>query len=125
MTPRQLEILQHALGVNEYGQIPRGFTEHTRNHFCAGGKDEDICRELVALGFMKQHETTKWMPYFNCSVTPEGIQAVRRESPKAPKVTKARQRYMAYLDYTDCHDCTFREFLSIIKTDWYKERCEA
>jgi hypothetical protein len=47
LTTRQLEVLQHALGLDEYG---RG--EMYRNHFCAGGADEDICRSLVELGYM-------------------------------------------------------------------------
>ncbi len=38
MTPRQLEILQHALGVDKYGQ-----GDMYRNHFCAGGDDEAVC----------------------------------------------------------------------------------
>jgi hypothetical protein len=72
MTSRQLEIIQHALGCNEYGQTayrdvpahPDYFPYH-RNHFCAGAGDEADCRELVALGYMKQHKTTDWLPYFN------------------------------------------------------------
>ncbi len=66
MTVRQLEILQHALGVDEYG---RG--QMYRNHFCAGGSDEDICRELVALGYMRTF-TRSYLPYYNCTVTDEG-----------------------------------------------------
>jgi len=37
MTTRQLEILQHTLGVDQYGQTPKGYTPYTRNHFCARG----------------------------------------------------------------------------------------
>ena len=67
MTPRQLEILQHALGANEYGRNPkpglRDREEFYRNHFCAGGKDEEECRELVVLGYMKPHDAPKsWRP---------------------------------------------------------------
>jgi hypothetical protein len=92
MTERQLEILQHALGLDEFGQ-----GEMYRNRFCAGGDDEAICRELVALGYMQQHPTTEWLPYFNCSVTDEGKEAVKRESPKPPKLTRSQKRYRAFL----------------------------
>jgi len=51
-----LQILQHSLGLDEYGQ-----GEMYRNHFCAGGDDEGTCRALVALGYMRQHATTDWL----------------------------------------------------------------
>lgn len=92
-TPRQLEILQHALGLDKYGQ-----GRMYRNHFCAGGDDEQVCRELIALGYMQQHRTTEMLPYFNCSVTEVGKQAVARESPKPPKMTRSQKRYQAFLD---------------------------
>jgi len=41
LSSKQLEILQHSLGVDQYG---RG--EMYRNHFCAGADDEPACREL-------------------------------------------------------------------------------
>lgn len=115
MTAPQLQILQHALGVDEYGRFPRGWTGYTRNHFCAGGADEDICRSLVALGYMKQHHTTEAFPYYNCSVTDEGKAAMRRESPTPPKLSRSKQRYRNYLD-SGAGDCgwTFGE--------WLKER---
>ena len=92
VTELQLQILQHSLGLDEYGQ-----GSATRNHFCAGGKDEEICRELVALGYMKQHTTTEWMPYFNCSVTDMGKEVVRHESPKPPKLTRSQRNYREFL----------------------------
>lgn len=73
MTQDQLHILQHSLGADQYGRRER---YGDRNHFCAGGKDEDICKELVALGYMVQHETTSWLPYYNCSATGKGINAM-------------------------------------------------
>jgi hypothetical protein len=106
MTQRQLEILQHSLGVDEYG---RG--EMYRNHFCAGGSDENICRELIALGYMQQHRTTEMLPYFNCSVTDAGKQAVRLESPKPPKLSRGKERYRRWLNFSDAYpDVSFIEF---------------
>ena len=127
MTPEQLHILQHALGCDKYGlndhpEINPG-PEHYpyyRNHFCGGGKDEETCKELVALGFMKQHATTQWLPYFNCSVTKHGIKAMKEGSPKPPKITRSQQRMRDYRDFADAYDCTFRDFLKISKTDWYE-----
>ncbi len=92
MTPAQLQILQHSLGADQYG-IRRG----DRNHFCAGVGDEPACRELVALGYMKQHATTDWLPYFNCSVTDAGKAAMYAESPKPPKLTRSQIRYREFL----------------------------
>jgi hypothetical protein len=111
MTPRLLEILQHALGVDEYGRTPKGFTPYTRNHFCAGEGDEPDCRELVALGFMVEHAKTEWLPYFNCSVTDMGKKAMHAASPSAPKLTRSQKRYRAFLD-ADC-DMTFFEYMKL------------
>lgn len=104
ITPRQLGILQHALGVDQYG---RG--QMYRNHYCAGEDDEADCRELVAAGLMRQHATTTTMPYFNCSVTDAGRKAMMDASPKPPKLTRSQKRYRQFL----AHDSglSFREWL--------------
>ncbi len=128
LTKRQLEILQHALGCDEYGRTsfrevyphPDHFPYH-RNHFCAGASDEPDCRALVEMGVMKQHATTQLLPYFNCSVTPEGIEAMRRESPAPPKKTRSQLRFEEYRQFSDVYDCSFREFLRIMKTEWYQD----
>jgi hypothetical protein len=119
--PRHLEILQHALGVDQYGRRPRNSHPDGRNHFCAGVADEPDCRELVDLGLMVQHATTKWLPYFNCSVTDAGRKAMLDASPAPPKVSAGRKRYLEYLDFADASECTFREWLDIRKTDWYRD----
>jgi len=80
-----------------------------RNHFCAGRKDEVVCRELVALGYMKNHYTTEMLPYYNCSVTESGKAAMLAESPKPPKLTRSQQRYRRFLK-ADV-GCSFREWL--------------
>lgn len=117
MTPRQLEIIQHALGCDQYGNSahpevtahPDYFPYH-RNHFCAGDDDAVICRELVAIGYMRQHPTTECFPYFNCSVTPEGIKAMREESPTPPKLTRSQKRYREFLDADS--GLSFREWIT-------------
>ena len=105
MTERQLEIIQHALGCNEFGKTshpnvpghPDYFPYH-RNHFCAGVRDEADCRALVEMGFMQRHKTTALFPDFNCSVTAAGIKAMKETSPKPPKLSRSQQRYRAFLD---------------------------
>lgn len=88
---RQLEILQHALGVDQFG---RG--QMYRNHFCAGGADEDTCRGLVALGYMATF-TRSYLPYYNCTVTEAGKAAMIAQSPAPPKLTRGQRRYRAFL----------------------------
>ena len=108
LTTEQLHILQHALGVDEYGQ-----GRQYRNHFCAGGGDIGICESLISLGLMKRHKTTVVLPDFNCSVTEAGKQAMAEQSPKPPKLTRSQRRYLDFLDWADATDGTFREFLDV------------
>lgn len=91
MTQEQLHVLQHSLGVDEYGQGAM-----YRNHFCAGGTDVPICESLVALGFMETFTRT-YLPYYNCSVTKAGRAAMLAESPQPPKLTRSQKRYRAFL----------------------------
>jgi hypothetical protein len=104
MTARQLEILQHALGVDQYGQ-----GRMYRNHFCAGGGNVQTCQELISLGYMRRVATTTVFPDFNCRVTDEGRVAVLRESPKPPKLTRSQERYRRFLKADT--GCSFIEWL--------------
>lgn len=106
MTSRQLEIIQHALGADKYGKRKQS---DSRNFFCAGAEDESDCRALVEMGLMQQHRTTELFPYFNCSVTGEGINAMLRESSAPPKLSRSQKRYRRFLDAD--MGCSFREFL--------------
>lgn len=113
MNRQQLEILQHSLGVDPYGQGAQ-----TRNYFCAGGADEVVCRELIAMGYMRQHRTTEVFPDFNCSVTDAGKAAMRAESPAPPKLTAGQKRYREWLRLADCFpDMTFG--------DWLRQRAKS
>ncbi len=110
ITAKHLEILQYATGLNKYGKcaahedarICRDHFSDTRpghrNRFCAGESDEPICRELVAAGLMVQHETTSWLPYFNCSVTDAGYSFIRDNSDAPPKLTRSQKRYREFLN---------------------------
>ena len=100
MKPELLAILQHALGLDEYG---RG--EACRNHFCAGVSDEPLCRELVDMGYMYVFRpNASPYPYYNVAVTSAGKEAVRRESPTPPKLTRSQQRYRDWLN-SSAGDC--------------------
>jgi hypothetical protein len=114
MDHKLLHILQHTLGVDQYGQ-----GNQYRNHFVAGGKDVEKCRELVELGFMverKDNGLTNGSPWF--SVTQSGIDAVALESPKPPKLTKSKQRYRRFLEFGDGFD----SFLDFCRWDSEPER---
>jgi hypothetical protein len=117
MTPAQLLILQHALGADEYGQMPKRGSE--RNHY--GTDDPSECSELVLLGYMVECQKVSWIPHTMYRVTEAGRKAMRDASPKAPKVSAGKLRWQEYLDYSDAFDCTFREWLDIRKSDWYKD----
>lgn len=117
MKPSHLEILQHALGCDEYGNPPKRGSE--RNYYGTDGNDPD-CNELVALGYMDKGKPKSWTPDIFFTVTQAGKQAMQEASPKPPKVTRSQKRMQDYRSFSDAYDCTFREYLDILKTDWYK-----
>lgn len=109
-----LHILQHSLGLDQFG---RG--EQYRNHFVAGGKDVELCRQLVSMGLMverKDNGLTGGSPWF--SVTSQGVDTVATESPKPPKVSRSKQRYQRFLEYGEC----FNSFIEFCRWDAEPER---
>jgi len=95
MNPKLLHVLQHSVGADQHGHYKYGYT---RNHFCAGGGDVDLCRELVGMGYMVERpasELTGGDPLFH--VTQAGKDAIREHSPAAPKLTRSQKRYRAFL----------------------------
>lgn len=96
MTTEQLSIMQHSLGLDQYGR-GRAY----RNHYCAGGRDADLCRELVSLGYMTEHKPSQLSggdPVF--TVTDNGKDYVRNGSPMPPKIeqlTRSKARYRKFL----------------------------
>lgn len=113
MKPEHLHILQHALGVDQYG---RG-TQY-RNHFVTDptGRDGVLCEELVAMGYMhnggSSRELTGGMTFY--AVTAAGEKAMRYASPAPPKLSRAKQRYDQYL--SEDSDLSFGEWLKQLKT---------
>lgn len=95
MTPRQLEILQHSLGVDQYG---RG-TQY-RNRFVTdpSGDDFRTCTELVQMGHMATRGAVDGFGGMHLFwVTDAGKNAMRTESPAPPKITRGQRRYERYL----------------------------
>lgn len=107
-----LHILQHSLGVDQYG---RG--SMYRRHFVtdADGPDGKLCLQLCELGYMVNHgkrmgELTGGSDLF--LVTDAGKEAVRSESPKPPpqpKLSRSQRRYQEFLDADS--GLTFHEWL--------------
>lgn len=85
MKPELLKILQHTVGVNEYG-----LGDQYRNHYVAGGDDVTRCRELVSAGLMREHPASEMIcgaPWF--AVTAAGVAAITQHSPKQTRPDNA------------------------------------
>jgi hypothetical protein len=99
MAPDLLHILQHSLGLDQYGRGTR-----YRNYFSTGEGSADFpkCSKLVEFGYM----TDRGPIVMNGGdhifhVTPAGIDYVSKNSPKPPKLTRAQKRYQDFLK-ADC-----------------------
>ncbi len=94
MTPQQLHVLQHSMGLDEYG---RG-SKYRNRYVC---DPQPLLESLVALGFMYDNGALQIADGMHVyCVTPAGEDAIERESPKAPKapkVSRSRQRYLDFL----------------------------
>jgi hypothetical protein len=108
----RLHILQHSLGLNEYGQ-----GRPYRNHFVTGpgSSDYDRCMALVAAGLMTRRagsELTGGGDLF--TVTDAGRAFVTENSPAPPTLTRGQHRYRRYL--ASDSGLTFGEWLKAIRT---------
>ena len=114
MTKEQLHILQHSLGVNEYGQ-----GEMYRNYYV--GYSPGIF-DLIAADYMVAGRKDEITGGDRCyHVTEIGKAAMLAQSPKPPKLTQSQKRYREFLNAADAFNCTFREWLKMRKESWYKE----
>lgn len=107
MNQQQLHILQHSLGLDQYGQ-----GTWYRNHYvCGPGQGGYLdCCALVLAGLMQEHPPSELTGGDSCFVvTSEGKEAVRTHSPKPPRVTRAQKRYREWLG-ADC-GLTFKQWL--------------
>ncbi|WP_440221877.1 hypothetical protein ACQQ2N_12335 [Dokdonella sp. MW10] len=96
---QQLDVLQHALGVDRFG---RG--RQYRNHYVVGpGCDGyDACCANVDAGFMHRYRPSELSGgNYTFVVTDAGRRAVSEHSPSPPKYTRSQKRYQQWLD-ADC-----------------------
>jgi hypothetical protein len=107
MKAEQLHILQHSLGLDEFG---RGTMY--RSHFVTGegSKDHADCMALVEAGYMgvrKNHPLAGGDDGF--WVTESGKRAAIENSPAPPKLSRGKQRYLDFLEADN--DMSFIEWL--------------
>ncbi len=96
MAEKSLHILQHALGVDQYGQ-----GRQYRRYFVTGPGTDDwsTCCELVAKGLMEQRPPSDLSGGGHVFlVTQSGVAFVAENSPARPKVSRSKQRYLDFLD---------------------------
>jgi hypothetical protein len=111
-----LHILQHSLGIDQYGQ-----GRQYRNHFVTGpgSKDWDDCRALVEAGLMVERLGNILSGGDSIFVvTPAGIEHVAMNSPKPPRVSRSQKRYQRFREYGD----GFSSFLDFCRWDAAPER---
>ncbi len=107
MKPDLLHILQHSLGVDQYG---RG--NQYRNRFITGDGSTDFpkCMELVSLGLMRDHGPGPLIGKDHLfTVTDQGRVAMHMESPAPPKLTASQERYRRFLNADS--NLTFSQWL--------------
>jgi hypothetical protein len=107
---RKLHILQHSVGINEYGEGTR-----YRNHFVTspGSKDFDDCRALVVKGFMVErpgNALSGGPDAFIFSVTTEGGAFMDAHARVRKPLTRGQQRYQSWVK-ADC-GLTFGQWLT-------------
>lgn len=112
LTPAQLHILRHSLGLDD-----NGHGNQYRNHYAIGPECDDF-QELIQLcemGLMHDlGRQSMWGGMHAFCVTPKGIGEVNFHY-QPVKLTRSQIRYRNFLN-TD-NGMTFREWL---KTKWAK-----
>lgn len=114
LTPKQLGILQHALGTDQYGRGTRYRNRYVVGPGCYGFT---VCQELVRLGPMEDSgPNSMCQGYHFFHVTAAGNNAILEQSPVPPKLTRSQKRYQRFLDADS--GMRFGEWL---KTKWAKD----
>lgn len=98
-----LHILQHALGLDDYGQ-----GEAYRNHYVANVESDSytLCMSHVEAGRMTRHGPSEMFgggSSYCFAITDVGRKYVREHSPRPPQVrmTRSQRRYREFLQ-ADC-----------------------
>jgi hypothetical protein len=106
MDAKRLHVLQHSLGLDDYG---RGTMYRNRFVTGEGSKDHADCMALVEQGFMSRVANVKLFGGSDCfTVTDKGKRAAVAESPAPPKLTRSQQIYQDWLNYDS--DMSFIEY---------------
>ena len=96
-----LHILQHALGLDDYGQ---GHAYRNRFVTTPSTVDWPLCMAHVEAGRMERrgpHELFGGEESYCFVVTDAGRQYVKEHSPEPPRLSRSQRRYRAYLA-ADC-----------------------
>jgi hypothetical protein len=95
LSPAQLHVLQHSLGVDGFG---RG--NHYRNRYVCDPGNPEI-ESLLALGLMEDvtRQVRTSMDGMHCYVvTDAGKRAMFANSPRPPKLTRSEKRWARFVD---------------------------
>ena len=109
----QIQVLMHTVGLS------RGESSSQRNHFVAGERDIDTCRNLAKMLFMTEHSPSSLSggdPVF--TATTMGVIVARKMAVEMKSMdwdgkpmTRSKRRYNEYLE-ADC-DLTFGDWLKM------------
>jgi len=111
LTSKELDFIQHALGVNEFG-----CGRQYRNHFVtdAAGPDGLVCERLVGKGLMERGRKDELTGGSQCyHVTFTGKRAMASESKLPPVQTASQRRYAQYLN--EDSGLSFGEWLKAVQ----------
>jgi hypothetical protein len=89
MKPELLHILQHSLGVDQYGQ-----GQQYRNHYAIGQECDtfSLCVELAGMGFMEDTgKVAMWGGLHGFIVTDAGRRAMSEASPLPAKLSRSQK----------------------------------
>lgn len=124
LTKKQLHIIQHSLGCDQYGMSDsRGRDEHDgclgfyRNRYVCGPRPEIL--ELVTAGLMVDHGPQSIAGGMHCySVTPAGVLAMDEQSPSPPRVSAAKRRWRAFSGVSERYE-DFAGYLGFDSPKYY------
>jgi len=108
LSESQLQILQHSLGVDQYGRGRQYRNRYAIGPDCDGFSD---LVELCEMGFMLDHGPIgMWGGMHGFTVTDAGRRAMTAQSPNPPRLTRAQRRYQDYLSADN--GMSFKEWLT-------------
>lgn len=114
-TQEQLDILRHALGLNDRGSTDAG----RRNRFATtpDSRDGVICQQLVSDGLMDDCGLVKWTPGERVyRATGAGKLAAAESIKPTASLTRSQRRYAEFLS-TDC-GLSFGEWIKSKQGAW-------